>query len=323
MANLLGLLGAALCTALAAAAAVGLLIRRRHKARQRQQPQAQAQAQQPQLVRAELDTLEDVSPPPLYSHEERENFEDSETLAEAVEPLSHEERVTWYEEQEGLAPGARLGDPWEGAPESWRYGASEPFQSSEVMTWEYEEQEALGPRVGPLEPWEGAPESYRYEERGAFEDSERETLEDADWGVLEPPAQAEERSRAHEHLAGFDVEALLGEATKRLLQDARRQRLSENTYDATALLAGMIERQQQANQPHLPSAFEHNPTRTELLKAIAHGPLSYNDASAAAPGSAQSLDHALAMLFIRLGPPPTPSETDNAPASNGDGGARQ
>lgn len=47
------------------------------------------------------------------------------------------------------------------------------------------------------------------------------------------------------------------------------------------------------------------------------------EASTVAPTSAKSVDHALAMLFIQLGPPPEPTETDYAPASNGGGGAQQ
>ncbi|MFV6032345.1 hypothetical protein [Streptomyces sp. NPDC056264] len=43
----------------------------------------------------------------------------------------------------------------------------------------------------------------------------------------------------------------------------------------------------------------------------------------AAPAAANSIDHAMAMLFIRLGPPPEETELDYAPASNGGGGAQQ
>lgn len=52
-------------------------------------------------------------------------------------------------------------------------------------------------------------------------------------------------------------------------------------------------------------------------------PPTVEEASAVAPTSAKSLDHALAVLFIRLGPPPEPAENDYAPASNGGGGAQQ
>ncbi|MER5370367.1 hypothetical protein [Streptomyces sp. NPDC002722] len=48
-----------------------------------------------------------------------------------------------------------------------------------------------------------------------------------------------------------------------------------------------------------------------------------DETSAVAPTSMQSLDHAMAMLFIRLGPPPETTETNYAPVSNGGGGAQQ
>lgn len=52
-------------------------------------------------------------------------------------------------------------------------------------------------------------------------------------------------------------------------------------------------------------------------------PLTDEEASTVSATSAQSLDHALAMLFIRLGPPPEPSAIDYAPASKGGGGIQQ
>lgn len=48
-----------------------------------------------------------------------------------------------------------------------------------------------------------------------------------------------------------------------------------------------------------------------------------DEKSTVAPTSMQSLDHAMGMLFIRLGPPPEATETNYAPVSNGDGGAQQ
>lgn len=42
-----------------------------------------------------------------------------------------------------------------------------------------------------------------------------------------------------------------------------------------------------------------------------------------AVSSEGSIDHALAMMFIRLGPPPEPTEVDYVPASSGGGGAQQ
>lgn len=51
--------------------------------------------------------------------------------------------------------------------------------------------------------------------------------------------------------------------------------------------------------------------------------LSAEDSAAVASTSEQTLDHAMAMLFIKLGPPPEPTENKYAPASNGGGGAEQ
>lgn len=52
-------------------------------------------------------------------------------------------------------------------------------------------------------------------------------------------------------------------------------------------------------------------------------PLTHEEASTVSATSVQSLDHALGMLFIRLGPPPEPSAIDYEPASNGGGGVQQ
>ncbi|MFE6787859.1 hypothetical protein ACFVFF_36970 [Streptomyces sp. NPDC057680] len=51
--------------------------------------------------------------------------------------------------------------------------------------------------------------------------------------------------------------------------------------------------------------------------------LSTEEKSEVAGASGTSINHALAMLFIRLGPPPEETELDYAPASNGGGGAQQ
>ncbi|MDV9188467.1 hypothetical protein R6L23_09610 [Streptomyces sp. SR27] len=51
--------------------------------------------------------------------------------------------------------------------------------------------------------------------------------------------------------------------------------------------------------------------------------LSSEERSEVASASGASIDHALAMLFIRLGPPPEETELDYAPASSGGGGAQQ
>ncbi|MFE7358036.1 hypothetical protein ACFU8Q_34115 [Streptomyces sp. NPDC057543] len=45
--------------------------------------------------------------------------------------------------------------------------------------------------------------------------------------------------------------------------------------------------------------------------------------SAVASTSAQTIDQAMAMLFLQLGPPPEPTQIDYTPASNGGGGVQQ
>lgn len=52
-------------------------------------------------------------------------------------------------------------------------------------------------------------------------------------------------------------------------------------------------------------------------------PLTGAEAAAVAIASGETLDHALARLFLRLGPPPEPTEADCEPASSGDGGAKR
>ncbi|WP_030331026.1 hypothetical protein [Streptomyces sp. NRRL B-1381] len=52
-------------------------------------------------------------------------------------------------------------------------------------------------------------------------------------------------------------------------------------------------------------------------------PPTAEEAASVAPNAEGSIDHALAKLFLQLGPPPEPTENDYAPASNGDGGAQQ
>jgi len=63
--------------------------------------------------------------------------------------------------------------------------------------------------------------------------------------------------------------------------------------------------------------------RLNRLRAQAVGQLPTEEVAAVVPVSAQSMDHALAMLFIQLGPPPESTDNHYAPASNGGGGAQQ
>ncbi|WP_069765316.1 hypothetical protein [Streptomyces sp. LUP47B] len=52
-------------------------------------------------------------------------------------------------------------------------------------------------------------------------------------------------------------------------------------------------------------------------------PLTRDEAAVVAIDSRKTIDHALARLFLSLGPPPNPIELDKEPVSSGDGGARQ
>ncbi|WP_226652502.1 hypothetical protein [Streptomyces hydrogenans] len=61
----------------------------------------------------------------------------------------------------------------------------------------------------------------------------------------------------------------------------------------------------------------------EGMHASSGPELSRAELANVASSSEGSIDHALAMMFIRLGPPPEPTEVDYAPASNGGGGAQQ
>ncbi|MFI6875476.1 hypothetical protein ACIBL6_18745 [Streptomyces sp. NPDC050400] len=61
-----------------------------------------------------------------------------------------------------------------------------------------------------------------------------------------------------------------------------------------------------------------------IMREADHLPdLSWNESAEAAPPSADALDHALARLFLRLGPPPEPTQTDHTPSYSGGGGAHE
>ncbi|GAA2505090.1 hypothetical protein [Streptomyces gobitricini] len=62
--------------------------------------------------------------------------------------------------------------------------------------------------------------------------------------------------------------------------------------------------------------------RRVLAASLTNG-LSTAEREAVAADSGNAIDHALAMLFLRLGPPPGPTELDYTPAGNGGGGAQQ
>lgn len=61
----------------------------------------------------------------------------------------------------------------------------------------------------------------------------------------------------------------------------------------------------------------------QLRTLLYEQPLGPEDAEAAAPAAEQTIEHALARLFLRLGPPPEPTELDYSPAGSGGGGAQQ
>ncbi|MFI1400543.1 caspase domain-containing protein [Streptomyces sp. NPDC020681] len=64
--------------------------------------------------------------------------------------------------------------------------------------------------------------------------------------------------------------------------------------------------------------FRHSSLQEMLVE-----PLSEADAVALAVTAEETLEHTLARLFVRLGPPPEPTELDYAPVGSGDGGAQQ
>ncbi|WP_329056531.1 hypothetical protein OG511_02580 [Streptomyces sp. NBC_01453] len=68
---------------------------------------------------------------------------------------------------------------------------------------------------------------------------------------------------------------------------------------------------------------EAHPELVELLSRGAEESLTARQSAEVAHTSGTTLDHALARLFLRLGPPPEPTENNYAPASSGDGGAQQ
>ncbi|MFF3710868.1 hypothetical protein [Streptomyces phaeochromogenes] len=65
------------------------------------------------------------------------------------------------------------------------------------------------------------------------------------------------------------------------------------------------------------------PVRRPKRKAPQPQTMRLKDAEAAAPAATTTIDHALARLFIRLGPPPVPTAPDHVPAGSNGGGAQQ
>jgi hypothetical protein len=72
------------------------------------------------------------------------------------------------------------------------------------------------------------------------------------------------------------------------------------------------------------NVFNHDeipsPRRLGQLQGQRVGP---EDAELLAPAAEQTIEHSLALLFLRLGPPPEPTQLDYSPAGHGGGGAQQ
>lgn len=61
----------------------------------------------------------------------------------------------------------------------------------------------------------------------------------------------------------------------------------------------------------------------EVTDRLRPQPLGPEEAEAVAPAAKETLEDSLARLFIRLGPPPEPTNLDYTPAGRGGGGATQ
>ncbi|MGW2932800.1 hypothetical protein ACWDA7_13255 [Streptomyces sp. NPDC001156] len=59
------------------------------------------------------------------------------------------------------------------------------------------------------------------------------------------------------------------------------------------------------------------------LARLLEQPLGREEIEAVAPTAEQTIEHTLARMFMRLGPPPEPTELDYTPAGSGGGGAQQ
>ncbi|MGW1540637.1 hypothetical protein ACWCPM_10395 [Streptomyces sp. NPDC002309] len=105
----------------------------------------------------------------------------------------------------------------------------------------------------------------------------------------------------------------------------RRAELEAMWYEVTRLI-GADETVHTNTDPGDASIVLSIPRRLRLpVSAPGDGQPSMRlrDAEAAAPAAAATIDHALARLFIRLGPPPESAPADYAPASSNGGGALQ
>ncbi|WP_460111572.1 hypothetical protein [Streptomyces sp. YKOK-J1] len=126
--------------------------------------------------------------------------------------------------------------------------------------------------------------------------------------------------------------------------DARRVLLriygdvAKNAANDSAVLGTRVDILKDEVRDALPSGTRYFGTPIRLVRVAARDvlrpipsttvqgsqqPLDPAATEVAAPAAAESIEHSLASLFLRLGPPPDPTELDYSPAGRGDGGAQQ
>ncbi|MEV7793387.1 hypothetical protein AB0O68_15550 [Streptomyces sp. NPDC087512] len=114
----------------------------------------------------------------------------------------------------------------------------------------------------------------------------------------------------------------VAETLKRQGDEVMRIITEAGLVDASS--AGLLVEEHQSEawqlQPEVWSSTMSVPVR---LSGLPQRPLEPEDAAAAAPAAEETLESALARLFLRLGPPPEPTELDYTPVGRGGGGAQQ
>lgn len=141
--------------------------------------------------------------------------------------------------------------------------------------------------------------------------------EDADNPDLAAALQRLSGRRGSDRIAAFD------ELTERIAkldgphpESETRPRL--NVEHLTALF----------DNPGIPVAIWQRASSTGKQLSTAQGrlldqPLGPEEAEAVAPTAEETIEHTMARMFMRLGPPPEPTELDYTPAGSGGGGAQQ